>query len=742
MLTGNPLIRGPLRTYWFTTQPVDYFPLTYTSLWLEWRIWGMNPMGYHVTNVVLHAFSCIFLWRAFVRLNFPSAWLAALLFALHPVTVESVAWIAERKNVLAMFFYSLTVWSFIRFAQSGKRTFYILSLSAFLLSLLAKTAAAAWPIVAFAIGWWILRNSEFSKRNHSSRLNRFTKCTVWSLPFLIVAISLSVATVWFQYNRAIGDDTIHHHDFFTRFAAAGTAVWFYIGKAIVPYPVMFFYPMWNINSHSLISFVPAIALLALFVILWMFRDRWSSPYFFALGYFVLLLAPILGFFNIYFQRYSYVADHWQYFALPAITIMIAAGLNKFKLHYIIGAGLALAFAFLTFNQSRVYRDPQTLWADTYRKNPHSWVALNYLALNKELTGRVDEAIQLYTHSLQLNPEQSESHTGLGKSFCMLGKTNEAMEQYEEAIRINPHHAIPYCNLAGIFQNQGKADEAIHQYREAIRFQPNYAPAYNSLGRLLYMQGRYDEGMAQLRHALAIDPEFPPALINLGVFLTDQNQAHQAVSFCQQAVTLYPDDADAHAALGNALFHLKQSSAAQDQFMAALKLNPLQDLARYGQANCLRLSGRTNEAAKLYEQVIAQNPQHAESHYQLAMLLAANKQKAAAVEHLREAVRLNPGRLEAINNLAWFLATDANSTPTDIATAIRFAEQAVEDSAGRNAVALDTLAVAWARNEIFTKASDTARLALQLAERTAQTNLAVDIQKRIDLYAKRTAYIEP
>ncbi|MGZ4972008.1 MAG: tetratricopeptide repeat protein, partial [Limisphaerales bacterium] len=538
MLTGNPLIRGPLRAYWFTTQPVDYFPLTYTSLWLEWRLWGLNPTGYHVTNVVLHALSCIILWRAFVRLNFPSAWLAAFLFALHPVTVESVAWIAERKNVLAMFFYSLTVWSFIRFAQSGKRTFYILSLSAFLLSLLAKTAAAGWPIIAFAIGWWILGNSTFSKQNHSSRWDRFTKCTVWMLPFLVVALSLSVATVWFQYNRAIGDDTFHHHDFFTRIAAAGTAVWFYIGKALVPYPVMFFYPMWDINSHSLISFVPTIALVALFVILWMFRARWSSPYLFALGYFVLLLAPILGFFNIYFQRYSYVADHWQYFALPAITIMIAAGLNKFKLQYTIGAGLALAFAFLTFNESRVYHDPHTLWADTYRKNPQSWVALNYLALDKELAGRVDEAIQLYSHSLELNPEQSESHTGLGKSFCMLGKTNEALKQYEEAIRINPHHAIPYCNVAGIFQSQGKTDEAIRQYREALRFQPNYAPAYNSIGRLLCLQGRREEGIAELRHALAIDPEFPPALINLGVFLTDQNQADQALPFCQKAVALY------------------------------------------------------------------------------------------------------------------------------------------------------------------------------------------------------------
>lgn len=210
MLTRNPLISGPLHAFWLSAKPVDYFPLTYTTLWIEWRLWGMNPLGYHITNVLLHALSCVILWRSFVQLNFPAAWLAALLFAVHPVNVESVAWIAERKNVLAMLFYSLTAWSFVCFVRSRNHRFYVLSIAAFILSLLAKPAAAAWPLIAFATGWWICTHSNNRADNRGSQTNLeiLRKCCRWVIPFFLSAAIIAPVTIWFQSHNSMGGKSI------------------------------------------------------------------------------------------------------------------------------------------------------------------------------------------------------------------------------------------------------------------------------------------------------------------------------------------------------------------------------------------------------------------------------------------------------------------------------------------------------------------------------------------------------
>ncbi len=533
---------------------------------------------------------------------------------------------------------------------------------------------------------------------------------------------------------------VNYPDLLTRVAAGGRAFWFYLGKAVLPHSLTILYPTWAIDPHSPVSYVPWLGFIALFCILAKFRNNWTRPLLLGLAYYFLLLLPVLGFFAMSYQRFLYVTDRWQYFALPAVTVLIALGLYKSKLTYL-GLVLAILFSALTFTQCRLYHDVETLCADVLNKNPNSELALSFLGYYRQTAGHPEDAIKLYSRALELNPNETDLHINLGNALLTVGRSDDAIQQYRAAISIDNHHAPPHCSLGSIFEKQGKVNDALAEYRAAIQWQPNYAPAYNALGRLLYLQGNQNEGIAQLSHALAIDPEFPPALINLGVFLTDQNQADQAVSFCQKAVTLYPDDADAHAALGNALFHLKQSSAAQDQFTVALKLNPSQDLALYGQANCLSLSGQNSEAAKLYEQILIQNPDHAESHFRLAMLLVANKQKDPAIAHLRDAVRLKPDWIEAINNLAWFLATDRKSNAADCAKAVRLAERAVELSGGRNAGAFDTLGAAWARNEVFTKAIDAARRAMEVATQTGQSNLATDIQNRIALYNKHSAYSE-
>jgi tetratricopeptide (TPR) repeat protein len=739
MLTRNSLIRGPLSNFWFTTQPIDYFPLTYSSLWVEWRLWGMNPTGYHITNVVLHALSCIILWRAFIRLKISAAWLAALLFAIHPVNFESVAWIAERKNVLAMFFYSITVWAFVRFVQSRERRFYIVSLLAFLLSLLAKPAAAPWPMAALVIAYCCERTvSGTTTLNLRKRLKKYS---IWTAPFFATTILLSVATVAFQYGNAITADvrTRFDADILTRLARAEVDVWFYLSKAIVPYPLLFVYPKWSF-SNRLLALVPCALLIALFVILLKFRRSWSKVGLFAVAYYVLLLTPVLGFFNIYFQRYSYVADHWQYFALPAITVLIAFYLKKARLHYFAGPALVLIFASLTFMRCGAFHDSDSVWQDTLAKDPKCCLALNQLAVNCTAAGKLEEATNYYFHSLELDPNEAQTHVNLGYCQVLMEKADDGIAQIGEAIRIDPSFSYAYYYLGLALRKQGKIDEAIAGFREAIRLNPTFAPSYDELATTVWSLGQRDEAISLLRHALVKEPDDVGALIHLGNFLTDIGKSDEGLPFLQKAIALEPKNADARIGLGNNFWSANQANAAQDQFAIALQIDPSSASALYAMATCLRLSGQNNEAAKLYEQLLAQNPQQTEAHFQLAMLLVVDKKTQNAIDHFREAARLKPNWFEPFNNLARVLATVPNPIASDRAEAVRLAEHAVELTGGTNAMTLDTLGVAWARTDDFTKASEAAHRAINAARTSGRSNLIPSIEKRISLYEKHVAYI--
>jgi tetratricopeptide (TPR) repeat protein len=562
-LTDKPVIKSVdfksadcLYRVWFTTSLPDYYPMTASMLWLEWRLWANNPLGYHLANVLLHALSAILLWRVLQRLNLPGALLAASLFALHPVNVESVAWISEGKNTLCMFFYLGTLLFWLKFEDSGRRRWYGLALAGFALALFSKSAVAPWPVVLLGIAWWRRGRLEWKDVRRAA-------------PFFVMAAAVCWVTVWFHYHRAIGNEVIRTDGFWSRLAGAGWAVWFYLYKAVLPLNLAFVYPRWQINARNMLSYIPLVLLAAAFVLCWRWRRGWGRGLFFGLAYFVVMLLPVLGFLNIYFMRYSLVADHWQYFAIIGPIALAAAIIRR----PVVAAALLLALGALTWKQCGMYAKVETLWQTTLRLNPNCWMAHGNLGDRFAQLGRIDEAIAQYQQALEMKPDLEEARRNLGVSFSKLGRMDEAISEYKKALEIQPDDVETHVNLGNIYCQLGQMDEAILHYRKALEIQPDNAEAHVDLGNSFLQLGRMNEAIPQYQKALEIKPRFAEAENNLGACLYHQGRMDEAIAHYQKAVGIKPDYANARLNLGKALQKKESFGEAIAQFQKALQLEP-------------------------------------------------------------------------------------------------------------------------------------------------------------------------
>ena len=529
-LTQNPLIHHPsgLRYIWFSTEPLDYFPLTLSSFWIEWRLWGGNPAGFHWVNILLHAASALMLWRVLLRLGIPGAWMAAAVFAVHPLNTSSVAWITERKNTMSRFFFHLSVLFYLKAEKPsapGKDTStrrYWLSVGAFLLALLSKTSVVMLPVVLLGLAWW--RNGRVTFRD----IQR-------TIPFFALSLVLGLVTVWFQFHRASGGESSAVLSLGERLAGAGMVPWFYLFKTLLPTRLSMFYPEWKIDPASLAAYLPGIVLLGLCVVFWRYRAAWGRHLLLATGYFVLMLFPVLGFFDMFFFMYSRVADHWAYLAVIGLIIPLFAGpvhgLNRMEARYkaeaparssvpartrfMGGAQLASAavlgvLAMLTWKQSGAFANEETLWRDTLAKNPRAWAAHINLGIALENRGQLEQAAQQYLAAVRLKPDFYKAHYNLGIVRTQQGMIDEAMKHYREAFGIRPKDIESRNNYAILLANQGRTEEAIAEYRAALEQAPNFYTCHYNLSLALANAGRKDEAIAHLKEALRIRPDYVEA----------------------------------------------------------------------------------------------------------------------------------------------------------------------------------------------------------------------------------------
>lgn len=518
---ANPLVHATdgVAKFWFSTKPVDYYPLTLTTFWLEWRIWGMNAGPYHIANILLHAIGIVLLWRVFRLLQVPGAWFAALVVGVHPVCVESVSWITERKNVLSQCLAVSSTLLYLQFRLGGtssvSKRLYFTSLFLFSLALLAKTSVAMLPVAMVLVVWW--------------RVGRLTKSDLLRvLPFVLVALVLSLVTIWYQYGRAIGAEIVRPEPFSSRLAVAGMAVWFYLFKVVFPANLCMVYPRWEIDPQSPLVYLPGIAVVGTLSALWLWRRRpWARSVLTGYAAYVVILLPVLGFFDIYFMRYSLVADHWQYAALPCIVALVVGGatsqLHRWEANAVVARAVAalcaVALGAQSWCQQASYKNQETLWKETIRVNPSAWLAHNNLGNEYVQQGRIDEGLPHLMEAVRLKPDYPEAHNNIGMTLCQLGDVDAGAERFLTAIGYWPHWDVPHYNLAVAMLKCGRDQDAERLFRRVLELNPDDAEAHYNLGTLLVKQGRMAEAVREFRDTLRTDPNHRRAAHNLAAALS-------------------------------------------------------------------------------------------------------------------------------------------------------------------------------------------------------------------------------
>jgi len=589
---------GRIWTEFGATQ--QYYPVLHSAFWLEHRLWGDATLGYHLLNVLLHATGACMFGLVLRRLAVPGATLATLLFALHPVCVESVAWISEQKNTLSLVFYLAAALAYLRFDAERRPRDYVVAGGFFVLALLTKTVTATLPAALFVVFWW--RRGRLDGRRDVLPL----------LPWLVLGAGSGLVTAHFERVLIGAEGAGFNLSLVERCLLAGRVFWFYLGQLAWPADLIFIYPRWTVSAASPGQWLGLIAALALLGVLVWWSRRSRGPL--AAGLlFAGALFPVLGFFNVYPFVFSYVADHFQYLACLPVFALAAAGCHRVLPRLPSGArpvapGVLLAgLGILTWNQAGMYRDAVTLYETTLRKNPDCWMAHNNLANIQTLAGRPAEAVPHLEAALRLNPDLASAHNNLGDSLTRLGRAEEALPHLAKALQLQPAYAVAQGNLGIALLELNRLDEAMVHFQAALRLDPGLANVECNLGLALAQGNRPAEAIPHFARAAQLDPTYADAELNwaIGLMLTSGFPA--AVPHFEKAVELSATSVDARITYGRALLQHGSYDEAIRQFEAVLRLAPDQADAHLNLALALRQLGRREEAAQHYTRALELNP---------------------------------------------------------------------------------------------------------------------------------------
>lgn len=729
-VTGNPMVKAGLSfkglAWAFTHCYADnWHPLTWISHMLDCQIFGLHASGPHLVNVTLHAANAVLMFLLLQRMT-GAQWRSAMvagLFALHPLHVESVAWISERKDVLSTFFALLALLAYVRYVNQSKvqgstsKIWFALALALFTLGLLAKPMLVTLPFVMLLLDFWPLhrsrillsdtKDSETGITQHATRSTKFL--ILEKIPFLALSIASSAITFYAQKTGG-ALRSADHFPFIWRLENAVNSYLRYFLKACWPVHLAILYPLEHSRSTwfllASVGFLIVVSSAALVA-----RKRWP---FLLVGWlwFLGTLVPVIGLVQVGDQA---MADRYTYLPLTGLFIAgvwgLAALLRRTRVAASVGIALAAVvlagFAAVTVFQLQYWRN----------------------------------GITLFRHALAVTRDNALANNNLGAALAAAGQRAEALPYYQEAVRIEPGRARYQNNLATALAHAGQRDAAIADYQAAIRIDPQFAEPYNNLGAVFLAQHQIDRAITNLNEAVRLDPENADARNNLGSAFLSAGKPEDALAQYAIALRLNPTNAGTHLNAGLALVKAGKPDDAMVQFSEAVRLNPESAPARYEYGRQLFFHGQFQSAREQLAEAARLKPDDASAQYYLGLACLELHEVDPGLKHLDAAERLRPDWPNPLNTHAWVLATSDDDKFRNGAEALRLAQRAAELTSRQQPVILQTLAAAYAETGQFNEAIATATQATELAQRLGQTNLVPKIQQALELYKSGHAYRE-
>jgi tetratricopeptide (TPR) repeat protein len=713
---------------WAFTHAVsdNWHPLTMMSHMLDCQLYGLNPGWHHLTSLLLHTAAVIGLFLVLRKLTgvlWPSAFVAAV-FAVHPLRVESVAWVSERKDVLSGLFFMLTLAAYghyVRNPKSIKR--YLVVMLVFALGLMSKPMLITTPFVLLLLDYWPLRRFEQPASN-SNWIPR--RLIVEKIPLLLLSSVFCVVTILVQRETIKPMVTL---PLLMRIGNALVSYTVYLGQMFYPLNLAVFYP-YPVNGLALWKILLALlTLTAVSMIAFHWRRKYPCLLVGWLWY-LGMLVPVIGLVQVGEQAH---ADRYTYLPQIGLYLMVAYGVAdlfarwRFRLLFL-GSLSILVVSVLIFCariQVSYWKDSQTLWTHALAVTSGNYDAYNNLGNTLLRMGQVDEAIADFQNAIKFQHGFASAHYNLGNALLQKGESDEAIASFQKALEIDPTKVEAENNLGIALAGKGLLAEAITHYQRALKINPDKADTYNNLGAAYLQKGQVNDAIAQFQTAVKLKPDYAQAHYNLGNALFQEGQTDQALAEYQMSVDLEPDFARGHHDFGIALFKEGRVDEAIVQFQKAVNLQPDYAQAHYNLGAALLQKGRMDEALIQYQKTVDLEPSMAMARGHLGNVLFQEGRVDEAIVQLQKALELQPDNPYAIKNLgqvAWTLATSPTASVRDGSRALKLAQQLDQLSGGENPVIRRTLAAALAETGKFPEALDVAGQALTLA--TTQTNSAL------------------
>ncbi len=652
-LTQNTLLSDPHRLWkaWFEPGSfIEYYPLQETLQFMEWKLFGTDTLGYHLVNTVLHLIGALLVWRLLARFGLKLAWLGGLIFAVHPMVVDSVTLINEFKNTLSLPPFLLALVAWVDFEERRARKDYYLALGWFLVAMLCKITMAPFPAIILLYAWW--------KRGRIGPGDLEASLPFWAISAVLGWLTVHSAVVYGANNPTPPPEDVLSP--IGRIILTASSLTFYFSRVFLPLDPLSVYPRWPVAP-------PPLGLVLAFVVfaggvgaVWSKRRSWGRHAVLGLGFFIAMLAPFLGLNWVSYLEYTWVMDHFLYLPIIGPLGLVVAALGQLHGQLsrpvwlgggVLVGGAIMALAIESHAYAGMYRDEKTMEEYTLRIFPGAWLARYNLAVDLMNEGKANEAIDLATEALTDETKIRGAHLLLGNAYRSLGEIEKAREEFELEVKLEPKMAEGHGNLGNVLLQTGNVPEAIAQYQEAIRLKPSYAPAHYNLANTLLGSGRPDAAIDEYREALRLEPENVEAHLNLGMALNQLGKSGEAVAELKECLELKPDDLEAMVNLGLVLNGAGQVPEALAYYGEALKIEPHNAVIYYNRGNALFGAGRVEEAMEDFRQASELRPDYAESWNNLGVTLLKLGRTAEARAEFQQALKIKPNFTDAQDNLA-------------------------------------------------------------------------------------------